>query len=198
MHDFLGGGAAHDGIIHQQHVFAFELAGNGIELLPHRFFADGLPGHDEGTAHIAVFDKTFAIRQAQRMRQLHGAGAAGFGYGNNGVDLAGRQERDQPFSQRFAHLQTSAVYRHTINGGVGPGQINVFKQAGIECGGVSALLRAHAPLQIHKHRFAGGDIAVKRNAQPFERDGFAGQHDRTVFAVPHAQRANAVGIAKSQ
>ena len=132
------------------------------------------------------------------MRQLHGAGAAGFGHGNNGVDLAGRQERDQSLGQRFAHLQARAVHRNTINGGVGPGQIDVFKQAGIECGGVSALLRAHAPLQIHKHRFAGGDIAVKRNAQPFERDGFAGQHDRAVFAVPHAQRANAVGIAKSQ
>src|SRR3989475_8272722 len=47
LHDFLGGGAAHDGVIHQQHLAALELAADGVELLAHRFLARGLARHDE-------------------------------------------------------------------------------------------------------------------------------------------------------
>src|SRR5260370_330839 len=77
--DFLGGGAAHDGVIHQQHLAALELAADGVELLAHRFLARGLARHDEGPAHVAVLDEAFAVRNAQQLGQLHGAGAAGFG-----------------------------------------------------------------------------------------------------------------------
>ena len=62
LHNFAAGSAPHDGVIHQQHIAALELAGNHIELLPYRFFAHGLAGHDESAAYVAVFDKSFAVR----------------------------------------------------------------------------------------------------------------------------------------
>jgi hypothetical protein len=77
--DFAAGGAAYDGVIHQQHVFAFEFHADGVEFLAHRFFALGLARHDEGAADIAVFDEAFAIRDAQALGEFHGSRAAGVG-----------------------------------------------------------------------------------------------------------------------
>src|SRR6218665_3455946 len=53
LHDLAAGGAAHDGVVDQQHVAALELAGDHVELLAHGLLAHALPEHDEGAAHIA-------------------------------------------------------------------------------------------------------------------------------------------------
>src|SRR3989344_3580306 len=89
LHDLAAGGATHDGIVHQQHIAALELAADHIELLAHRLLAHTLPRHDEGPAHIAVLDKAFAVWDAQQVSQLRGTGAAGLGDRDDHVDFVG-------------------------------------------------------------------------------------------------------------
>ena len=75
LHDLMRRGPTHDGIIHQQHVFAAKLDAHRIELLTHGFSAHRLPRHDEGAPHIAVLDEPLAIVQVQSIRQLQRRGA---------------------------------------------------------------------------------------------------------------------------
>ena len=44
LHDLLGGGAAHDGIVHQHDLLALELGAVGIVLQPHAQMADASDG----------------------------------------------------------------------------------------------------------------------------------------------------------
>jgi hypothetical protein len=44
LHDLAAGGAAHDGVVHQQHVAALELAGDHVQLLAHDFLRTPCPG----------------------------------------------------------------------------------------------------------------------------------------------------------
>ena len=50
--DLLGGGAAHDGIIHQHDLLALEHGAVGIVLQPHAQVADGIGRLDEGASDI--------------------------------------------------------------------------------------------------------------------------------------------------
>ena len=61
FHNLPRGGAAHDGIVHQQHVLAPKFQGYGIELLAHRAGAFRLPRHDESATDVAVLDKALAV-----------------------------------------------------------------------------------------------------------------------------------------
>ena len=198
LHDFAAGGAANDGVIDQQHVLARELAGDGAELLPHRFFAHGLPRHDERAAHVAVFHKAFPARQPQQLRQPRGAGAAGFGHGNDHVNLRGRHGGNHAPGQRLAQRNAGLIDGDAIHHRIGPGQIHVFKDAGRAARLLSALHGAALAAGANEHGLARLQIALQRAAQPFQRHGFAGHHRQPVGAAAHAQRADAVRIAKGQ
>ena len=81
------GGAAHDGVVHQQHVLAHEFKVDGVELLAHRLLAQILAGHDERAAYVAVFDESFAVWQPRCGGQLQRGGAAGVGDGDDHVNV---------------------------------------------------------------------------------------------------------------
>ena len=200
LHNFVAGGAAHDGIVHQQHVAALEFAGNGVELLPHRLFSHRLPRHDEGATHIAVFHKAFAVRQAQQLRQLRGAGSAGFGDGDDHVNLVGRHGRDHALGQRLAQVQARLVDGDAVHHRVWPRQIDKLKNAGVQYWRVRTLLGVHMALQIDENRFTWLDVALKRVRRAFKRYRFTGQYHRprTIITAPHTQRPNAKRITKRQ
>ena len=201
LHDLPAGGAAHDRVVDQQHIAAFELAGNHVEFLTHRFFAHALPRHDEGAAHIAVFDKAFAVRNTQQMRQLGGAGPTRFRNGDDHVDLIGRHGGHHTLGQGFAQVQTRLVDRNTVEHRVRSGQVNKFKNAGVERGMVSTGLRVHIAVHVDKHGFAGGNVTVKDMPGAFQRNGFAGHHDSfttLVLAMTNTQGPDAKRVAKRQ
>src|SRR5882762_10198681 len=77
LHDLAAGGAAHDRVVHQQHVLASELHRHRVQLLAHRALAHRLPGHDEGAADVAVLDEALAVGHAQAGRELQRRRAAG-------------------------------------------------------------------------------------------------------------------------
>ena len=198
LHDFLGGGAAHDGVVHQQHLAALELAADGVELLAHGFLARGLARHDEGAAHVAVLDKAFAVGNAQQLGQLHGAGPAGFRNRDDGVDLVGRHGGDHALGQRLAHVQAGLVDGDAIQHGVRAGQVHVLEHAGVQLALFGALAGFDLAVAVHEHGFTRSDIALELVQRAFQGHGFAGQHHRAVGAAAHAQGTDAEGVAEGQ
>ena len=198
LHNLLRRGATHDGVVHQQHFAALELAADGVELLAHRLFARALARHDEGAAHVAVFDETLAVRDAQQLRKLHGAGAAGFRNGDDGIDLARRHRGDDALGQCLAHVQARLVDGDAVHHRIGPRQVHVLEHAGVQLRVLSALLRLDAAVGMQKHRLARRNVALQQVAGALQRHGFAGQHHRAVAATAHAQRANAKRVAERQ
>ena len=56
LHDALGRGAAHDGIIDNDNALAFNHTAHSRELHTHTLLAQFLRGLNEGAGHILVFD----------------------------------------------------------------------------------------------------------------------------------------------
>ena len=117
------------------------------------------------------------------MRQLRGAGAAGLGDRDDDVDLVGRHGRDDTLGQRLAQIQTRLVDRDAVEHRVGPGQVDEFKNAGLELGVFGALLGMHLALHVHKDGFTGRDVALELVRGAFKRHGFAGHHDGAALLV---------------
>ena len=132
--DFAAGGAAHDGVVNQQDVFAFEFAVHRVEFLAHGFFAGGLAGHDEGAADVAVFDEAFAVGFAQVGGEFHRAGAAGVGDGHDDVDVGQIDFAFDFFGQGDAHVDARLIDGYAVDDGIGTGEIDVFEQAGASLG----------------------------------------------------------------
>ena len=197
LDNLLAGGAAHDGVVDQQHIAALELAGDGIELLAHRLFAHRLSGHDESAAHVAVFHKTFAVRQAQQLRQLCGARPAGLGNRNDHVNFAGRHGGDHTLGQGLAQIEPRLVHRNAIHDRIRACQVHKLENTGVEHGRLGALLRLHLALQVNKNRLAGSQVPLELVQRAFQGHRFTGQHD-LVRAAPDTQRPDAKRIAKSQ
>src|SRR6185437_15744084 len=87
LDDLRGGRAAHDGVIHQQHVLAAELEVDGVQLPAHRLLPLLLAGHDEGTADVAVLDEAFPVLDAEALCELQGTRAARVRDRNDNVDV---------------------------------------------------------------------------------------------------------------
>src|SRR5262245_56061925 len=63
--DLPRGVAADDRIVDQQDVLALEFERDRVQLLAHRALALRLVGHDEGTADVAILDKSLAVLDTQ-------------------------------------------------------------------------------------------------------------------------------------
>jgi len=89
LHDLFGRGAAHDGIINQDHAFAFQDGAIGRMLARDRADAAALGRLDEGTSDIVAADDTKLERQvglfsiSDRCRNT----AIGYGHDDIGVYL---------------------------------------------------------------------------------------------------------------
>ncbi|MCY1166698.1 hypothetical protein D9M73_66470 [compost metagenome] len=135
------------------------------------------------------------------MRQLRGAGAAGFRDGDDHIDLAGRHGGDHTFGQCFTQVQACLVDRNAVEHRVRPREVHKLKNTGIEFCVRCALLGMHHAIHVHKHRFARRNVALELVRGAFKRHRFAGHHDgfaAFVFAMTNTQRANAEGVAECQ
>ena len=201
LNNFFGRGASHDGVVHQQHVAAFELHTDGIELLAHRFFAHALPRHDEGAAHITVLHKPFAIRFANLLGQLHGGRTAGLWDGNDHINLARRHGGDQALSQGLSHVEPRLVNGNAVHHRVRARQVDILKNTGVQHGVGGALLSMHLALHVDEDGLARRDITYQLVACTFQRHGLAGHHH--LMASSHhtftkTQRTNTEGVAKGK
>ena len=201
LHDFAAGGAAHDGIIDQQHVLTFEFHADRVQFLAHRLLAYALPRHDESAPDVAVLDETLAIRQVEPVGELHRGGTAGVRDRDHHVDVELGVVALDLVAEAFAHAQPRLVDRNAVHHRIRPRQVHVLKQARVERRVERALLRVKMAIFVDENRLTRRDVAHELITQGIERDRFRGhQVLGTVLGLHLAvdQRTDAVGVAERE
>ena len=85
--DLAAGGAADDGIVHQDHALAFEQVAHGVQLELDAEIADGLRGLDERAADIVIADERLAEGQAGFGGVAERGGDSGIGNGHDEIGI---------------------------------------------------------------------------------------------------------------
>src|SRR5690348_5192216 len=152
-HDFAAGGAANDGVVHEDDALAFEEAANGIQLQADAEIADGLLGFDKRAADIMVADQAHAKRQAGLAGVTDGRRNSGIGHGHDHVRGGGMLA-----GEKAAEALTREVHGPAEYDAIGPGEIDVLENA--------VLMRLF-------RREANGFDAALGDAQHFARLDFA-------------------------
>ena len=201
MHDLAAGVAAHDGIVHEQHVLAAELHRDGIQLLPHRALADRLAWHDERAADVAVLDEALAVRQPDAFRKLHRGRPARVRNRDHDVDVEVPVVALDLLGEADTHAQPRLVDRDAVDHRIGPRQVDELENTRVEGGRGGALLAVEVAVLIDEDRLSGGDVAHQLEAQGVERHGLRGHH--VLVAVlrlgpPEHQGPDAVGVAEGE
>ena len=155
LDNLLAGGAAHDGVIHQQHVFVAKFQRHRVQLLPHRLLAQLLPRHDEGAADIAVLHKTLAVFHAKARRQLNRRAAAGVRDGDDDVNIMRRPVAQNALGELLAHAQARLVHIDSVDGRIRAGEIDVLENARHAARAFGALLVMHLAAGGDNERLAG-------------------------------------------
>src|SRR6185312_526850 len=122
--DLAAGGAAHDGIVNQNHAFAFEQRAHRIQLEFDAKITDRLARFNERAAHVVIADEAKAKRNAAFGRKAHGGGNAGVGYRDNDVGVHGSFK-----GQLAAQFFTTLLHEAAEDDAVWAGKINVFEDA---------------------------------------------------------------------
>ena len=194
---WLRGGAAHDRVVHQQHVLLAELQRHRIELAAHRLHPLALPRHDEGAADVAVLDETLAERHAERAGQRAGRGARGIGNRDHRVDaVVGAQAQDllAPASRPCAGAPCTPR-RPRSSSPAAPG--TRIRRCTACAARPSAQRRAVQLAGVgDDHRLARRDVAHALEAEHVERHRLGGHRVFAAFGgypLAQHQRADAVG-----
>ena len=201
LNDFLRGRPAHDRVIDQQHILAPELHAHRIELLANTFLARRLPGHDKGPSDIAVFQKPFAVVNAQLHGELHGGRTRSLGDRHYHIDITQPQFGLDTTGEILAHLEPGRIHGSAINQRIRTGEIHVLENTRIQHGRWRAVPGMQAAIEIDENRLARSDIALQPKSQTFERGRFACHEivgTRRCLHSPVAKRTDAKRIAKCQ
>ena len=187
-HDLDAGRAAHDRIVDQHDALAGDHRAVGVVLQAHAEFADRLGRLDEGPPDIMVADDAEFERQTAAARVADRRRHAGIGHRHHDVGVGRRLAREF-----LAHRLARIVDRTAVDDRIGPGEIDVFEDAGprrLAGQGEEAL---HA-VGVDHHDLAVLDVADEPGADDVERAGLRAQ-DRTAVEFAEHQRADAERIA---
>ena len=188
LDDLLGGGAAHDRIVDQDHALAGEARPVGVVLELHAQMADLVGGFDEGTADIVVADDAEIERDAGLLGVAEARRHAAVGNGH--YEIGGHTA----FARKFrADALARLVDRNTFHDAVGSREINILENAKALSLGPERHQRANART-IEDHHFAGRKIAHVGGADNVERAGLGREDPRIVELAEH-KRAHAARIA---
>ena len=164
-------GAAHDGIVDDDHPFAGHARLDDVQLHLHAEFTGELRRIEEGAPDIVVADKRRIVRNARFLAVAERRVVAGVGHGNDEIGLD-RMETGEFASHVRPHLADVDAFQHAV----GPGEVDVLEDTETEAIlGNERLERAEAIL-INDHDLAGGDIADELGAgDDIEGAAFAGE-----------------------
>ena len=176
LDNLLAGGAAHDGVIHQQHVFVAKFQRHRVQLLPHRLLAQLLPRHDEGAADIAVLHETLAVFHAKPRRQLNRRTAAGVRDGDDDVNIMRRPVAQNALGELLAHAQAGFVNIDAVDGRIRAGKIHILENARHPLRLRGALLVMHRAVCGNNERLARLQIAHDAKTLRLQRHRFTGNH----------------------
>jgi hypothetical protein len=167
--DLLRGGAAHDGIVHQDDPLALDHFGVRAVLQLHPEVADRIRRLDEGAPDVVVADDP----------QFEG-NPRGLGIAERGGHPGIRHRDDQvgvhrPFVGKFrADPLARLVDALAVHQAVGAGEIDVLENAQALLVRGEGLLRVQPGL-VDDHHLAGFDVAHEVRADDVEGAGFGGQ-----------------------
>ncbi len=187
--DDLGrGGAAHDGIVHQDHALALDRGTVRVVLQFHAEVANLLRRLDEGASHVVVAHDADLEGDARPLGIADGRRHPGIRDRNHhiGVDMALARKLG---ADALARLVDALAFDH----GIGPGEIDVLEDAEPPLDRGEGAQGMHAR-GVQHHHLAGLDVAHEIRADNVERAGFRGD-DMAVAQPPEDQRAHAQGIA---
>ena len=166
-----GGGAADDGVVHDDNAFAADHFVNEVEFDADAEVADELAGLEEGAADVVVADEGVAVGDAAGFGVAHRGPVAGVGDRNNEVGGDGMFA-----GERAAEVGADLgdVAAHDV--AVGPGKVHVLEdaesvrllRAGPGVDGVEAVL-------VDEDDFAGGDVADELGLDEVEGAGLTGE-----------------------
>ena len=176
LYDALGGGAAHDGIVDDDHALAFDYAAHGGQLHAHALFTQFLRGLDESTGHVLVLDQTHFVRQAGLFRVAGCRGQGGVRHGDDHIRVDGGL-----LGQACAHALAGGMHVHAVDVGIGACEVDELHRADGQLGLIGVVVDVVAVV-VDDHDFAGADVAHQFRANRVERTGLRGEH---VGAVRH-------------
>ena len=196
--DLPAGGAAHYGIVDQDHPFAFEQAVNSVQFQLHPEVADRLLRLDESTSDVVVANEAKAKRNTTFGSVSDGCGIAGIRDGHDDIGV------DWGFARELAsHGIAALIDRAAKHQAVGTRKINVFKDA--------TRLRRRRRIETradafgpNDDQFAGFDVAFVGSAKQIKCAGFRGKDDRILLLgsqsrdAAHCQWAKPARIAGSE
>mmetsp|Transcript_15957 Transcript_15957/g.49680 ORF Transcript_15957/g.49680 Transcript_15957/m.49680 type:complete len:396 (-) Transcript_15957:677-1864(-) len=162
LHDLLGGRAAHDRVVDEQHILALKLALDRVELDAHTLLARGLARHDEGARDVPVLDEALTVRPAELVGERERGRARRVGHGYDDVDLLPRVrvEALDALSEHRAHAQARLVHGHAVHHRVGPRKVDVLEEARAETCAGHTLARERRPAALwEEDGFARRDVA---------------------------------------
>ena len=141
LHDLLGGGAAHDAVVHQHDALAGDVRAVGVVLQAHAEMADLVGRLDEGAADIVVADDAVFERDAGGGGIAEGGGHAGIRHRDHHVGNR-RRFLGQLRADALARIIDAVALHHAV----GPREIHILEDA--------------EALRLDAERLHGGDAAL--------------------------------------
>src|SRR5215210_1974393 len=181
--------AAYDGVVHDDHPFAFDHAGQRVELEPDAELAHTVGRLDESTANVAVLYKAFRVRDAAPLRVAYRRHHPRVGNGDDNITLGRRL-----IGQELTHPVPGAGDLASVEARVGTGEVHVFEdaQSTARCLGPVA----HQALVVNNNDLAGLHVAQEPGADDIQAAGLAGD-GVAALDLTDTEGTEAMRVAKS-
>ena len=191
LDDALGGGAAHDRIVDDDHALAFDHATHGGQLHAHALFAQFLCGLDEGAGHVLVLDQAHLVGQPGGLRVAGRRGQGGVRHADDHIGLDRGLLR-----QTRAHALAGGVHVDAVDVGIRTGEVDVFHRADGQLRVVGVL---HDPVAVvvDHYDLTGANVAHQFGADHVEGAGLGGEHVGAVLHLAEGERTEAVRIERA-
>ena len=124
LHDLAGGGAPHDGVVHDHHALAADRVRQRVELQPDASLAKHGGWLDERPPDVAVLHEALAVRDAGSFGVPLSGGVRCVRDGDHHVGRDGSLGGQAP-----PHLLAGLVQAPAVHPRVGPAQVHEFEQA---------------------------------------------------------------------
>src|SRR5829696_8939546 len=181
--------AAYDGVVHNDHPFAFDHAGQRVELEPDAELAHTVGRLDESTANVAVLYKAFRVRDAAPLRVAYRRHHPRVGNGDDNISLGRRL-----IGQELTHPVPGAGDLASVEARVGTGEVHVFEDAQSTARSLGPV--AHQALVVNNNDLAGLHVAQEPGADDIQAAGLAGD-GVAALDLTDTEGTEAMRVAKS-
>src|SRR5215203_4921582 len=181
--------AAYDGVVHDDHPFAFDHAGQRVELEPDAELAHTVGRLDESTANVAVLYKAFRVRDAAPLRVAYRRHHPRVGNGDDNISLGRRL-----IGQELTHPVPGAGDLASVEARVGTGEVHVLEDAQGTTRGLGPVARQ--AIVVYDDDFAGLHVAQELGADDVKAARLAGD-GVTALDLTDREGTEAVRVAES-